>query len=110
MTSNRIRAGTTVAMTHAQRQAFLKTSSLGQLFGVAHLLPEVDEIKNSNCTSFQKATKTDLLSFDQIMHQYEVLEGNRKGDHKWSIKVVSWKQIYSNVERRASAQKKILLA
>ncbi|MFN7413943.1 MAG: thioredoxin family protein [Dolichospermum sp.] len=29
-------------MTHAQRQAFLKTSRLGKLLGVAHLLPESD--------------------------------------------------------------------
>ncbi|WP_411813306.1 hypothetical protein [Chlorogloeopsis sp. ULAP02] len=28
-------------MTHAERQAFLKTSRLGQVLGVAHLLPEV---------------------------------------------------------------------
>ena len=32
-------------MTHAQRQAFLKTSRLGKLLGVAHLLPEVEEVK-----------------------------------------------------------------
>ena len=31
-------------MTHAQRQAFLKTSYLGKLLGVAHLLPEVIEV------------------------------------------------------------------
>jgi len=33
-------------MTHAQRQAFLKTSHLGKLFGVAHLLPEVEAAAN----------------------------------------------------------------
>ena len=31
-------------MTHAQRQAFLKTSRLGEVLGVAHLLPEVAEV------------------------------------------------------------------
>lgn len=39
-------AGTKVIMTHAQRQAFLKTSGLGEIFGVAHLLPEI-EIENN---------------------------------------------------------------
>ncbi|AFZ27407.1 hypothetical protein Cylst_5385 [Cylindrospermum stagnale PCC 7417] len=41
MRSDEIRAGSSEMMTHAQRQTFLKTSSLGKLFGVAHLLPEV---------------------------------------------------------------------
>ena len=31
-----------VVMTHAERQKYLKTSGLGKLFGVAHLLPEVE--------------------------------------------------------------------
>jgi hypothetical protein len=39
-------AGTKVVMTHAERQAFLKTSGLGEIFGVAHLLPEVEEVTN----------------------------------------------------------------
>lgn len=39
-------AGTKVVMTHAERQAFLKTSRLGEIFGVAHLLPEVEEVTN----------------------------------------------------------------
>lgn len=39
-------AGTKVVMTHAARQAFLKTSRLGEIFGVAHLLPEVEEVTN----------------------------------------------------------------
>jgi len=39
LTPDEIRAGTTVIMTHAQRQAFLKNSRLGQVLGVAHLLP-----------------------------------------------------------------------
>jgi hypothetical protein len=43
LSSDEVRAGTKVVMTHAERQAFLKTSGLGQLFGVDHLLPEVEE-------------------------------------------------------------------
>ena len=42
MNSNEIMAGSKEIMTHAQRQAFLKTSRLGKLLGVAHLLPESD--------------------------------------------------------------------
>ena len=30
-----------VVMSHAERQKYLKTSGLGELFGVAHLLPDV---------------------------------------------------------------------
>lgn len=41
MRSDEIRAGSSEMMTHAQRQTSLKTSSLGKLFGVAHLLLEV---------------------------------------------------------------------
>ena len=40
LTPDKIRAGTTVIMTHTQRQAFLKTSRLGEVLGVAHLLPD----------------------------------------------------------------------
>jgi hypothetical protein len=39
-------AGTKVVMTQTERQAFLKTSGLGEIFGVAHLLPEVEEVTN----------------------------------------------------------------
>lgn len=39
-----MKAGTKVVMSHTQRQAFLKTSRLGELLGVAHLLPEVAEV------------------------------------------------------------------
>ena len=31
-----------VVMCHAERQKYLKTSGLGELFGVAHLLPDVE--------------------------------------------------------------------
>ena len=44
LTSDEVMAGTKVVMTHAERQAFLKTSRLGEIFGVAHLLPEVEEV------------------------------------------------------------------
>lgn len=43
LTSDRVKAGTKVIMTHAERQADLKKSGLAQLFGVADLLPEVEE-------------------------------------------------------------------
>ena len=44
MSSDEVMAGSKQIMTHAQRQAFLKTSYLGKLLGVAHLLPEVIEV------------------------------------------------------------------
>jgi hypothetical protein len=44
MSSDEIMAGSKEIMTHAQRQAFLKTSYAGKLLGVAHLLPEVIEV------------------------------------------------------------------
>ena len=44
MSSDEIMAGLKEIMTHAQRQACLKTSYAGKLFGVAHLLPEVIEV------------------------------------------------------------------
>ena len=46
LTSDEVIAGTKVIMTHAQRQAFLKTSRLGEIFGVAHLLPEIQGVAN----------------------------------------------------------------
>lgn len=46
MTSDEVKAGTKVVMTHAERQAFLKRSRLGQVAGVSHLLPEVAEETN----------------------------------------------------------------
>ncbi len=47
MNSNEIKAGSKVVMTHSQRQAFLKKSSLGKLLGVSHLLPEVEQETNT---------------------------------------------------------------
>ena len=43
LTPDEIRAGTKVVMTHAERQAFLKNSRLGQLLGVEHWLIEPPE-------------------------------------------------------------------
>lgn len=40
LTPDEVRAGTKVVMTHAERQAFLKNSRLGQLLGVEHWLTE----------------------------------------------------------------------
>lgn len=40
MNSQEVKAGTKVIMTHARRQAFLKQSSLGKLFGVSKVLSE----------------------------------------------------------------------
>jgi hypothetical protein len=65
MSSDEIRAGLKETMTHAQRQAFLKTSSLGKLFGVAHLLPEIEETTSSHDSSSNQAKVSDKLSINQ---------------------------------------------
>jgi thioredoxin 1 len=62
MSSDEIRAGSKEMMTHAQRQAFLKTSSVGKLFGVADLLPEVAEAMETNHTPATKAKAETTLS------------------------------------------------
>ncbi|WP_414551654.1 hypothetical protein [Anabaena sp. CCY 0017] len=46
--SSEIKAGSKFAMNHAERQAFMKTSSLGKLFGVSHLLPEIEDLSPLN--------------------------------------------------------------
>jgi hypothetical protein len=61
LSSDEIKAGSKVMMTHAQRQAFMKISRLGQLFGVAHLLPEVEASVDIEYTSATKA-KAESLS------------------------------------------------
>ncbi|MGA9383063.1 MAG: hypothetical protein WBV73_30240 [Phormidium sp.] len=43
LTSDQVKAGTKVIMTHAERQAYLKKSGLAELCGVADLLPEIEE-------------------------------------------------------------------
>ncbi|MEI6444921.1 MAG: hypothetical protein WCO29_17760 [Nostocales cyanobacterium ELA583] len=52
MSSDEVMAGSKEIMTHAERQAFLKTSYLGKLLGVAHLLPEVEEVKEEVSEDF----------------------------------------------------------
>jgi hypothetical protein len=42
LTSEQIRAGISAPVTHVERQAFLKTSRLGNLLGIADSLPETD--------------------------------------------------------------------
>ena len=103
MASNAIKAGSKVVMTHAQRQAFLKTSHLGQLFGVAHLLPEVEDSKSHN---HALSNQTELvLSFSEQKFQYEMLEPCRKVHGKW-LRTVSWMHLYhSNLEKRSSERK-----
>ncbi len=67
MASNTIKAGSKVVMTHAQRQAFLKTSPLGQLFGVAHLLPEVEDSKSHNHALIQREQGTGKREQQKLM-------------------------------------------
>lgn len=43
LTPDEVRAGTKVVMTHAERQAILKSSRLGRLLGVEHWLTEPPE-------------------------------------------------------------------
>ncbi|MBW4601598.1 MAG: hypothetical protein KME29_19000 [Calothrix sp. FI2-JRJ7] len=54
MEHKEVRAGTSVIMTHAERQAFLKQSPLGKLLGVSQVLPQpssedCDESANKVC-------------------------------------------------------------
>lgn len=110
MASNTIKAGSKVVMTHAQRQAFLKTSPLGQLFGVAHLLPEVEDSKSYNhaLSNQAKLVDVDILSFSEQKFQDEMLEPCRKGHGKW-FRTVSWMHLYhSNVEKRSSQRKRMV--
>ncbi len=55
-----VMAGTKVIMTHAERQAFLKTSRLGHILGVSHLLPEVGEVKEEVQKESSRLTCSDL--------------------------------------------------
>ncbi|MEH2195408.1 MAG: protochlorophyllide oxidoreductase [Nostoc sp.] len=107
MASNTIKAGSKVVMTHAQRQAFLKTSPLGQLFGVAHLLPEVEDLKSHNhaLSNQAKFVDVDILSSSKHKFQYEMLEPYRKGRGK-CFRTVSWMHLYhSNLEKMSSPSK-----
>ncbi|EAW43985.1 protochlorophyllide oxidoreductase [Nodularia spumigena CS-584] len=94
MTSSEIKAGSKVVMTHAERQAFMKTSPLGQLFGVSHLLPEVEDLTSSNHASTDKATVVNTLSDNEQTFNYEMLEPCTRGRGKWLKKPLSWRQLY----------------
>ncbi|MEH2439957.1 protochlorophyllide oxidoreductase [Nostoc sp.] len=109
MASNTIKAGSKVVMTHAQRQAFLKTSSLGQLFGVAHLLPEVEDSKSHNHALSNQAKLVDILPSSEQKFQYKMLEPFTKGRGKW-FRTVSWMHLYhSNLQKRSSQRKTMLI-
>ncbi|WP_234017082.1 protochlorophyllide oxidoreductase [Nostoc sp. 'Lobaria pulmonaria (5183) cyanobiont'] len=97
-------------MTHAQRQAFLKTSSLGQLFGVAHLLPEVEDSKSYNYALSNQAKLVDVdISFSsKHKFQYEMLEPYRKGRGKW-FRTVSWMHLYHSKLEKISSQTKTMV-
>lgn len=73
MSSDEIRIGSSEMMTHAQRQAFLKTSPLGKLFGVAHLLPEVEETTNIKCAQVTNAKREIILSVREKIFLQNVL-------------------------------------
>ncbi|WP_445630277.1 protochlorophyllide oxidoreductase [Nostoc sp. DSM 114167] len=111
MASNTIKAGSKVVMTHTQRQAFLKTSPLGQLFGVAHLLPEVEDSKSHNHALSNQAKfvdDVDILSSSEHKFQYEMLEPCRKGRGKW-FRTVSWMYLYHSSLEKKSYQRKTML-
>jgi hypothetical protein len=95
MSSDEIKAGSKVTMTHAQRQAFLKTSPLGQLFGVADLLLEVEEMTSNNHTSTQS----------KVVHSEQVFKYEGRG--KWS-RSLPWKQVHSYVKKRSSQRKTLV--
>lgn len=69
LTTDEVMAGTKVIMTHAQRQAFLKTSRLGEIFGVAHLLPEIEDVahkvreKSIRMSVVRERLRMNILSF-----------------------------------------------
>jgi hypothetical protein len=74
MSSDEIRVGSSKMMTHAQRQAFLKTSPLGKLFGVAHFLPEVEETTNIECAQPTDAEGEIILSVREKIFLQDVLK------------------------------------
>lgn len=76
-------------MTHAERQAFMKTSPLGQLFGVSHLLPEVEDLMSSNHASTDQAKLVNTLSDNEQKFHYEMLKLCTRSPGKWSKKLLS---------------------
>lgn len=73
MSSDEIRVGSSEMMTHAQRQAFLKTSPLGKLFGVAHLLPEVEETTDIECAQVTNGKVEIILSVREKIFLQNIL-------------------------------------
>lgn len=55
LTPNEVRAGSTVIMTHAERQAFLRNSPIGELLGLS-VTPTSEEEKHPNYKIFVKPT------------------------------------------------------
>lgn len=111
MTSNKIKAGSKVVMNHSQRQAFLKNSSLGQLFGIAHLLPESEDTSsNDNALKFQEKFVEVKYTSEDTLH-YRVLEPSKKSGRRWFSRVtipdgnktvsLIWMQLYSKVDKLA---------
>lgn len=62
-------------MTHTERQTFLKTSRLGEVFGVSHLLPEVEATEIENIPASEEK-EINLLSVDENSFYREVLESS----------------------------------
>lgn len=75
MASNKIKAGSKVVMSHSQRQAFMKTSSLGELFGVAHLLPDVENITSKNNALTSPAKFLDVTYKSECKQKFIVATG-----------------------------------
>lgn len=73
MSNDEIRVGASEIMTHAQRQTFLKTSPLGKLFGVAHLLPELEETTNIEFAQGTNAKVEIILSVREKIFLQNVL-------------------------------------
>ncbi len=57
-------------MSHAERQAFLKTSPLGQLLGVAHLLPEAGEAKDAALKESSLENLPTLICFNEKIFRH----------------------------------------
>ena len=62
-------------MTHTERQRFLKTSRLGEVFGVSHLLPEVEATEIENIPASEEK-EINLLSVGENTFYREVLESS----------------------------------
>ncbi len=76
-------------MTHAKRQAFMKTSPLGQLFGVSHLLPDVENLTSQNHASIGQEKLVNTLSDNEQKFHYEMLKLCTRSPEKLSKKLLS---------------------